>query len=221
MNLFPMFLKLEGRRCLVVGAGTVAEAKIHSLLQSGAEITVVAPSVRAEVLSLATNGRIRLIEREFQSSDLENIFLVIAATSSSEINHAVFIDAQQRGILCNAVDDPPNCDFFFPAVVRRGPLQIAVSTAGESPALAQSLRIQIEEQLDDNTGAWLTKVGEVRREVLATLPAGEARKQLLKKLSTREICDHTECPSRKLIDAAIHEKAAQRTSKSKAEPGTV
>ena len=113
-------------------------------------------------------------------------------------------------MLCNAVDDPENCDFYFPAVVQRGALQIAISTAGESPALAQRLRVEIEEQLDAGTGDWLTRLGEARREVLATVPAGEQRRQLLHRLSTREICDAAECPSRKLIARAQESAALQR-----------
>lgn len=208
-----MFLKLHGRKCLVVGAGTIAEGKIGSLLECGAGVTVVAPSINPGIRQLAASGRIRLIEREFLAEDLAEAFLVIAATSSSLVNLAVFLAAQERGVLCNAVDDPPNCDFYFPAVVRRGPLQIAVSTEGESPALAQSLRAQIEEQLDSETGSWLEKLGGVRREILATMPPGEERKQLLKKLSTREICDHPECPSRKLIAAT--EKLAGSSARSR------
>src|SRR5579884_623225 len=175
MNLFPMFLKLDGRECLVVGAGTIAEGKIGSLLESGARVSVVAPLVNPGIRTLVESGRIRLMEREFAAEDLSGTFLVIAATSNSEVNRAVFLAAQQRGILCNAVDDPPNCDFYFPAVVRRGPLQIAISTEGESPALAQSLRVQIEEQLDEETGPWLENLGRVRREILASMRSEERR----------------------------------------------
>jgi precorrin-2 dehydrogenase/sirohydrochlorin ferrochelatase len=101
-----------------------------------------------------------------------------------------------RNILCNAVDDPPNCDFYFPSVVRRDKLQIAISTAGESPALAQQLRKEIDEQLPNDLGPWLDDLGELRREVLATLPAGESRKLLLHELAQRQVCGSDHCPSR-------------------------
>ena len=210
MSLFPMFLKLTGRKCVVVGAGTIAEDKIISLLAAEADITVIAPAVNNRVRELANSGRVSLIERSFVASDLADAFLVIAATASTSVNREIFEEAQLRGVLCNAVDDPENCDFYFPAVVQRGALQIAISTAGESPALAQRLRVEIEEQLDAGTGDWLTRLGEARREVLATVPAGEQRRQLLHRLSTREICDAAECPSRKLIARAQESAALQR-----------
>jgi precorrin-2 dehydrogenase/sirohydrochlorin ferrochelatase len=197
-----MFLKLSKRKCVVVGAGRIAEDKITSLLNAEAEVTVIATSISVAVRQLASLGGVALMEREFVPEDLAGAFLVIAATSKAEVNRAVYEEAQRRGVLCNAVDDPENCDFYFPAVAQRGALQIAISTAGESPALAQRLREEIEEQLASVTGDWLVKLGEARREVLATVPAGEERRQLLHKLSTREICDAPECPSRKLIAQA-------------------
>jgi precorrin-2 dehydrogenase / sirohydrochlorin ferrochelatase len=199
MILFPMFLKLAGRKCIVVGAGAIAESKINSLLNAEAEVTVVAPVINIAVRQLASLGCVALIERQFVPEDLSETFLVIAATSNTAVNRAVYEEAQRRRVLCNAVDDPEYCDFYFPAVVQRGALQIAISTAGESPALAQRLRAEIEEQLDAATGDRLARLGKARREVLATIPAGEERRQLLHKLSTREICDSAECPSRKLI----------------------
>ena len=199
MTLFPMFLKLAGRKCIVVGAGAIAENKINSLLNAEAEVTVVAPVINIAVRQLASLGCVALIEREFVPEDLSEAFLVIAATSNTEVNRRVYEEAQRRRVLCNAVDVPEYCDFYFPSVVQRGALQIVISTAGESPALAQRLRVEIEEQLDAATGDWLARLGKARREVLATIPAGEERRQLLHELSAREICDSAECPSRKLI----------------------
>ena len=202
MALFPMFLKLARRKCVVVGGSTTAEAKINSLLNGEAEVTVIAPSINIGVRQLASLGCVALVEREFTSEDLTGAFLVIAATSNGEVNRAVYEEAQRRGVLCNAVDDPENCDFYFPAVAHRGALQIAISTSGESPALAQRLRGEIEEQLDPGTGDWLARLGDARREILASISPGEERKQLLHKLTTRDICDAAECPSRKLIARA-------------------
>jgi len=207
-----MFLKLAGRKCIVVGAGTIAESKINSLLNAEAEVTVVAPVINIAVQQLASLGCVTLVEREFDPEDLIGTFLVIAATSNSEVNHAVYEEAQRRRVLCNTVDDPEYCDFYFPAVVQRGALQIAISTAGESPALAQRLRTEIEEHLDLATGDWLVRLGKARREVLDAIPAGEERRQLLHKLSTREICDSAECPSRKLIAHAQQSMRLQSNS---------
>jgi precorrin-2 dehydrogenase / sirohydrochlorin ferrochelatase len=183
-NLFPAFIKLAGRPCLVVGAGAIAEAKITSLLDADARVTVVAPDATEPIRELASSGKINWFPRVFLTSDLQGIFLVVAATSSAEINHSVFLEAQAANILCNAVDDPPNCDFYFPAVVRRGSLQIAISTSGESPALAQRLRRQLEDALDESLGDWVAQVGALRREILATQPPSEERKQLLHQLAS-------------------------------------
>ena len=117
--LFPMFLKLEGRTCLVVGAGSIGEQKIRSLIDCGAHVHVVAPSASAAVTEAANRGALVWSQRDFEPSDLDRVFLAVAATSSVEVNHAIYREAQRRGILCNVVDDPPHCDFFYPAVVRR------------------------------------------------------------------------------------------------------
>jgi precorrin-2 dehydrogenase / sirohydrochlorin ferrochelatase len=177
--LFPVFIKLADRPCLVVGAGEIALAKVFSLLQSGARITVVAPEAKSAIREMARSGRLVWNKRKYQPSDLAGAFLAIAGTSDFALNHEVFVDAERRGILCNAVDDPPNCDFYFPAIVRRGDLQIAISTAGESPAFAQKLRCALENALDFNVGDWLAAIGQIRRDILAAYPASEARKRAL------------------------------------------
>ena len=184
--LFPMFLKLAGRQSLVVGAGSVGNAKTASLLHAGARVTVVAPHAAEPVRRLALQQTITWIAREFRGADLAGMFLVIAATSDPSVNRAVFLEAQARGVLCNSVDDPPHCDFYFPSVLRRGDLQIAVSTAGQSPALAQRVRRELEEQFDDATSNWVKQLGELRREIIATQPPSEERKNLLLKLAYTE-----------------------------------
>lgn len=185
-NLFPIFLKLTGRPSLVVGAGEIAACKIRSLLDAGARVTVVAPNATKEIQALAAAGKIRWAARIFLAGDLEDISLAIAATSEAEVNRLVFLESQRRGILCNSVDDPPHCDFFFPSVVRRGDLQVAISTAGESPSLAQRLRMELEASLDERLGSWLREIGELRREILAAEPASSARKSQLHRLASRE-----------------------------------
>ncbi|MBV8115243.1 MAG: bifunctional precorrin-2 dehydrogenase/sirohydrochlorin ferrochelatase [Silvibacterium sp.] len=197
MSLLPIFVKLAGRRCLLVGAGAVALQKIPSLLAAEANLRVVAPGVGPEIAALASEARIELIRREFLPSDLDRTFLVIAATDNPDVNSAVYRAALERNILCNSVDDPPHCDFYFGSVVSRGDLQIAISTAGESPALAQRLRQEIDEQLPRDLGPWLHDLGQLRREVLAAHPASEKRKLLLHQLAQREVCESQECPARK------------------------
>ncbi len=198
MSLLPIFLKLEGRQCLLVGAGTVAVEKIGSLLKTGLRLRVVAPEARAEIRQLAAEGKLEWVQREFEPEDLDGNFIVIAATNVPEVNAAVYREAVARGVPCNSVDDIPNCDFFFGSVVSRGDLQIAISTAGESPAVAQRLRREIEEQLPEDLGPWLAKLGELRREVLATHPRGEERRLLLHELAARQICDSALCATKQL-----------------------
>jgi uroporphyrin-III C-methyltransferase/precorrin-2 dehydrogenase/sirohydrochlorin ferrochelatase len=187
MSLLPIFLKLDGRNVLLVGAGHVALDKIRSLLPTGAKLRVVAPAALPEIERMAEEGRVEWVQREFEPADVEGFWLVIAATSLPNVNAEVHRAAEERGILSNSVDDIPNCDFFFASIVSRGSLQIAISTGGESPAFAQRLRREIDEQLPYEVGPWLEKLGQVRREILATHSPGEARKTLLHQLAQRPV----------------------------------
>ena len=196
MSLFPIFLKLAARPCIVVGAGNIAESKIESLLTAEASVTVIAPDALPRVQAWATSGELTWKQREYCPGDLAGAFLVVAATATAVVNRAVYAEATAANILCNAVDDPPFCDYYFPSVVRRGELQIAISTAGESPALAQRLRKEINAQLPLDTGEWLMELGRLRREVTAVEPVCEERKLLLHQLAQREVCGFAECPSR-------------------------
>src|SRR5580658_10875541 len=196
MALQPIFLKLEGRPGLLVGAGNVALEKLSTLLPTGLRIRVVAPEARTEFAALAAEGRIELVRREFEPTDLDGQFIVIAATDVPEVNAEIYRLARERGILANSVDDIPNCDFFFGSVVSRGALQVAISTAGESPAFAQRLRGEIDAQLPADLGPWLADLGQLRREVLQAMPAGAERKALLHELAHREVCAEAACPAR-------------------------
>lgn len=196
MTLLPIFLRLEGRPVLVVGAGTVALAKIESLLAAGAKVAAVAPKTIPRIRELAHQDALVWHPRVFEPKDLDGAFIVIAATNDSDVNRTVFEEARRRNILCNAVDDPPNCDFYFGSVVARGDLQVAISTAGESPALAQRLRREIDDQLPQDLGPWLTELGGLRREVRESTPAGEARNLLLHELAQRQLCSSPACPTR-------------------------
>jgi precorrin-2 dehydrogenase/sirohydrochlorin ferrochelatase len=187
--LFPMFLKLTGRRCVVVGAGPLAESKITSLLDTGAEVVVIAPEATPGVQDLAATGKLQWLNRRFAAGDLGRTFLAVAATGSPETDGAVFQECRQLGVLCNAVDDPPDCDFFYGAVVRRGPLQIAISTGGASPALAARLRRELEEQFGPEYQSWLGYVAERRREVLAAQLPPEQKKTELERLASRASFD--------------------------------
>jgi precorrin-2 dehydrogenase/sirohydrochlorin ferrochelatase len=198
MSLFPIFLKLTGRRCVVVGAGHLAESKIASLRAADAAVTVIAPQASASIAEQAAAGELTLHGRHYRQGDLAEAFLVIAATNDPAVNRAVFAEATATGVLCNAVDDPPFCDFYFPSVVRRGDLQIAISTAGNSPALAQQLRKDLNEQLPLDLGDWLADLGNLRREVVAAEPLNEERRLILHELAQRQVCSYDQCPSRLL-----------------------
>ena len=181
-----MFLKLAGRKCLVIGAGRIAEPKIESLLHADADVRVVAPEATRKVAAHARAGRIVWETREFTPSDLDGIFLVVAATNSPGVNHEIFRESRRRNILCNAVDDPEHCDFYYPAVVRRGHLQIAISTAGQSPSLAQRLRKELEQQFGPEYENWVEALGKARQEIMAEALSPRRRKSLLHQLASRD-----------------------------------
>jgi precorrin-2 dehydrogenase/sirohydrochlorin ferrochelatase len=185
-QMFPIFLKLEGRRCLVVGAGNVAEGKIRGLLDTRALIQVVAPNATFQIRRWDWEGRLIWKPRNFDPRDLNDVSIVIAATNSHEVNSDIFREARLRNVLCNSVDDPENCDFYYPAVVKRGDLQIAISTNGRSPALAQRLRQELEEQFGPEYEAWIAELGAAREQLNSADLDPEARKRLLHQLASRE-----------------------------------
>ena len=185
-SLFPMFVKLDGRKVLVVGAGRVGEPKIRGLLATGARIRVVARQASQAVRQWAINGEINVEERGFAPSDLDNVFLVVVATSSRDVNQMIYDEAQSRRILCNVVDVPEQCDFYYPAVVQRGDLQIAISTSGQSPSLAQKIRQQLERKFGPGYAHWVAKLGETRRKVLASNLDPARKRDLLQSLASAE-----------------------------------
>ena len=185
-NLFPMFMKLAAKQCLVVGAGNVGEPKIGGLINTGASVHVVAIAASGQVREWADAGKIELELRPFTASDLDGKFLAVAATASESLNRLIYREAQRRGVLCNVVDVPEYCDFFYPAVVRRGDLQIAISTAGQSPSLAQKIRQQLERQFGEGYAAWVEQLGETRRLILASDLDQATKWELLHSLASRE-----------------------------------
>jgi precorrin-2 dehydrogenase/sirohydrochlorin ferrochelatase len=185
MPLFPAFLKLAGRRCLVVGAGPIAEEKIAGLLLAEAEIRVVAPQATSPIRAWARARKIRWDARPYRSADLAGAFLVVAATSSPDLHATIYADARGRGVLCNVVDDPEHCDFYYGAIVRRGALQIAISTEGHSPSLAQRLKKKIARDIGPEYQSWLAEIGKIRQQLFAegNLPPAR-RKKLLHQLAS-------------------------------------
>jgi precorrin-2 dehydrogenase / sirohydrochlorin ferrochelatase len=185
-NLFPMFLKLEGRNVLVVGAGKIGEPKIASLLETGARLRVVSIEASPGVREWARRGEIDLELKAFSPEDLDGVFLAIVATNSPGLNERVYREAHRRGVLSNVVDVPDLCDFFYPSIVRRGDLQIAISTAGQSPSLAQRIRQQLEKQFGPGYARWVTELGETRRLILSSDLEKDRKLELLHSLASRE-----------------------------------
>ncbi|MFW6189144.1 MAG: precorrin-2 dehydrogenase/sirohydrochlorin ferrochelatase family protein [Planctomycetota bacterium] len=161
--LYPMFAELAGRGVLVVGGGSVAARKVRRLLETGARVTVVAPAVCDQVAELARDGALVLHKRTYEEQDLEGVWLVVTATDDEELNRTVSEAAVDRRIFCNVVDQPHLCTFQVPALVRRGMLQVAVSTAGASPALAKRLRRELEERFGPEYAQLLVSLLELRR----------------------------------------------------------
>lgn len=188
-SLFPIFLKLEGKPCLVVGEGRIAEGKVAGLLRSGARVTVVSPELTPTLARYADSKAISWKQRDFDVVDLDGMFLVVAATSSFDANALVYREADRRGILCNAVDQPQQCHFYYPAVVDRGPLQIAISTAGLSPSLAQRLRKELEVQFGPEYEQWVEWLGKVRSALMSKGSDFETRRRILGRLASREVFD--------------------------------
>jgi siroheme synthase-like protein len=179
---FPVLVSLAGRKCVVVGAGKIAAAKIEGLLACGASVTVVSPRAVPAIQRRAREGALVWRQRAFWARDLDGAFLAVAATNSRNANVAVFRACKSRGVLCNSVDDPQHCDFIYPAVVRRGPLQIAISTGGRSPALAARLRRELEQQFGPEWAAWVEELGRLRTELLERPMRAAVRRRRLKEM---------------------------------------
>jgi siroheme synthase-like protein len=175
--LYIACLRLSRRPCLVVGGGEVGLEKVEGLLACDGAVTVVAPEVVDELAAYAQEGSIRWERRAFVDSDLDGQFLVVAATSVTEVNISVYEGAEQRAMLCNVVDVPPLCNFILPAIVRSGPLAIAISTAGASPALAKRMKREIAEAYGEPYARLAEILNEARGWAKATLPTYQDRKE--------------------------------------------
>jgi precorrin-2 dehydrogenase/sirohydrochlorin ferrochelatase len=179
MPLYPVFLKLEGRKVLVVGGGLIAEQKIEGVLRSATDVTIVAPRITPRLEAWAAQRRLKHVAAEYQPGMARGYFLVIAATDSEQVNRTVYEEARESGALSNAVDDPGYCDFYAPAVVSRGEFQIAISTGGNSPALSQQVRQELEQSFGPEYESWTAWLGRMREAMRRVLPRTERRKEML------------------------------------------
>lgn len=176
-------LRLKGRRCLVVGGGEVGLEKVEGLLACDGDVTLIAPEAEPALQRYAQEGSIRWEQREYAGAqDLEGVFVVIAATNDTDVNIAVYDDAERRAMLVNVVDVPPLCNFILPAIVRSGPLAIAISTAGASPALAKRIKREIAESFGEQHARLAVLLNEARGWAKGTLPTYQDRKQFFEEI---------------------------------------
>lgn len=178
MTYYPILLDLHGKTALVVGGGKVAQRKIETLLEFGGKIHLVARDLTSELKGYVEEGLVRHLGPEFSEETLDGIFLVIAATDDPGLNRRVSQRAQQRGLLINAVDQPLDCNFIVPSVLRRGDLLVSVSTSGRSPAMAKKIREDLENTFGDEYASFLVLMGNLRKEVLSRGFSGEENKRI-------------------------------------------
>src|ERR1700692_1884977 len=179
-------LRLTGRRCVVIGGGDVGLEKVEGLLACDGDVTLVAPEAHPELIQLSLEGSIRWERREYESDDLDGALIAIAATDDTDLNVRVFEDAEARSMLVNVVDVPPLCNFILPAIVRNGPLAIAISTAGASPALAKRMKREIGELFGEPYALLACLLNDVRGWAKATLPTYQDRTQFFESIMTGE-----------------------------------
>jgi precorrin-2 dehydrogenase/sirohydrochlorin ferrochelatase len=201
-------LRLTGRRCVVVGGGAIGLEKVEGLLACDGKVTLISPRAVPELEALAEEGSIEWVRREYETPDLDKTFIVIAATEDTDVNIRVYEDAERRAMLVNIVDVPPLCNFILPAIVRTGPLAIAISTAGASPALAKRIKAQVAEEYGEPYARLAVLLNDVRGWAKGTLPTYQDRKAFFEGIVNGEpdpialLRDGDEAAVRDLIAAA-------------------
>ncbi len=183
-SYYPVFLDIKDRVCVVVGGGSVAERKVLSLLRAGAFVKVISPELTKRLEKEKSKGRIKHIKRRYRKGDLKDAFLVIVATDSPEENKKI---ATEKPALINVVDTPELCTFIVPSTVKRGPLTIAISTSGTSPALAKAIRKELEALYGKQFGAYLTKIKRLRAKAIKEIKDKKERERFLKSLASAKI----------------------------------
>ncbi|MBA4368514.1 MAG: siroheme synthase [Desulfobacterium sp.] len=189
MKYYPVNLDIRGRNCLVVGGGAVGTRKVTTLVNCGAKVTVISPVISSKLADLSAKGVIQIKQREYCSSDVNGMFLIIGATSDEKLNLRISEDAEQKNLLCNIADVPEACNFILPAIVTRGDLIIAISTSGNSPAFAKKLKKNLEEQFGEEYALLLNLMGAIRKKLLAQAHEPEEHKHLFEQLLDAGILD--------------------------------
>jgi siroheme synthase-like protein len=186
---YPIYLQLHEQPCVVIGGGKIAEGKVDGLLAAGATVKVISPDITPHLTDLVEQNRIAYISRAYQHGDLAGAFMVICATDQTEINHQVWQEASANGQLVNVVDDTPRCNFIAPAILRKGDLTIAISTAGKAPALAVRLKERLQEQIGSEYERFLEISGQLREPLARHVPDFETRKALWYQIVDSEALD--------------------------------
>jgi siroheme synthase-like protein len=189
VRYYPVYLSLEGRPCVVVGGGPVAEGKVEGLLEAGARVTVVSPALSARLAELRESGRIAHSARPYRRGDLAGAFLAIGGTDDRSVNREIWEEAVEAGVLLNLVDDPPRCGFIAPSIVRRGDLAIAISTGGKAPVLAVRLRERIERLVGEEHARFLELAGRFRAPLAERCPSFDERKERWYRLVDSDVLD--------------------------------
>lgn len=204
-HLYPIYLQLAGKKCLVVGGGKVAERKTATLLEYEAEVRLVSPEITVYLNNLAAQDLISWRRGVFEPFDLNGIFLVFIATGDNKVNQAITALCRERGILVNAVDDPPNCDFYVPSILRRNSLCLAISTEGNSPLFAAKLRRELEDIITDEYGEWVEILGSLRDEIKNSGLNFEEKKRLFEALVYSDMLDLLKEGNKEQIEERIKE----------------
>lgn len=182
MSFYPIFVQLEGKKVVVVGGGNVAHRKVLALLECGAAIYLAGRELVSELEQMVEKKEIHFLGHEFKDEYLNNAFMIIAATDDKDLNHHISTCAREKGVWVNAVDQPPDCDFIVPSILKRGDLQIAISTSGKSPALARKIRKSLEAQFGQEYETFLAMMGRLRKMVLSLGLPQEENSRIFQKI---------------------------------------
>lgn len=179
MTLYPIFLKLEGKNCVVFGGGEVATRKVESLLKAGARVTVVSPDLSPRLFQLWREEKLTCHYRPYRTGDVRGHVLAVSATNNPNVNREIVAEAREAGVLVNVVDVPELCDFYVPAILQRGDLQIAISTNGTFPALAREIRLRLEKEFNTSFEELLHLAAEIRLRLKKTYPDPVERQRMI------------------------------------------
>jgi len=190
MSFYPIFVQLEGKKVVVVGGGNVAHRKVLALLECGAAIYLAGRELTPELKQMVEKREIHFLGREFKDEYLNNAFMIIAATDDKDLNHQISTSAREKGVWVNAVDQPSDCDFIVPSILKRGDLQIAISTSGKSPALARKIRKGLEAQFGQEYETFLAMMGRLRKEILSLGLPQEENSRIFQKIVDADLLEN-------------------------------